>query len=160
MGGHPKFGIGYYGSEYEGYRRATTAEWTNPVFQAALVQAHGATGWPLLETPLICNNVLHVAEGWATVDGEGIVEIDHEDFAPKSLERVYSAMQEFSQVSWKTRPPKLGNNWSVNNQNNINTNVPCLFVRDAAVPGGGSRRSRRHKRRNYIKKQKKRTRKH
>ena len=163
MGGHPQFGIGYYGSEYDGYRRATAAEWTNPAFQEKLVQAHReGDGWPLLEKPLVCNSLLCVADGGVLIDGSFVAQVGYNTSSnSQQLRDVYPAMNLKTKVAWTTTAPVLGANWIIDAYNPV-FNPPCLFVHESynSAPAGGARRSRRHKRRNYVKKQKKRTRKH
>jgi hypothetical protein len=72
-----KVAIGRYTAAYgDGWRRATEAEWRNPAFQAALVQAHReGGGWALLEEPLECNDRLFVAEGNVLINGAAVVEV-------------------------------------------------------------------------------------
>ena len=165
MGNSPQFAVGYHSKVYPGYRMATATEWTNPEFQAALVQAHQAGGgWPLLEEPLECNDGLYVAEGYVRIDGAFVVEVGY-TFGSQQLRGVYPAMNYNTKVAWTTTAPALGNNWTIwalDVKKYISSPPPCLFVHESynPAPGGGSRQSRRHKRRNYVKKQKKRTRKH
>jgi hypothetical protein len=175
----PKFAVGYYNGKYPGYRQATEAEWTNPVFQAQLVQAHkDGGGWPLLEG-LICKNPLRVAEGWAMIDLHHITQIgydpNNEDShsLSKAVDKVYSAMNLGDELSWTQKLDEqlsLGENWTVTELTtknladiNMQTMVirkmdnhgnmikyksklypPCLFVKNAALPGDGSRRSGTH----------------
>ena len=69
--------IGKHNTAYgDGWRRATEADWTNPAFQAALVQAHQESGgWALLEDCLASNGYLRVAEGTAVIDGNAVIEV-------------------------------------------------------------------------------------
>ena len=160
-----KFVIGKYYHEYSNYRRVTEADWTNPAFQADLVQAHqDGGGWPLLEEPLECNTSLFVHGGAAMIDGAPVVEVQHNMSQPQQLRVVYPAMNLNTSVAWTTTEPALGKNWTVYAFNPV-LNPPCLFVNgtastdvalpDAASPGGGSRRSRRHKWSKRTRKQKK-----
>ena len=170
----PQFAVGYHSKVYPGYRMATAAEWTNPTFQAQLMEAHQAYGgWPLLEIPLkFEDNVqLYVDEGYVKVDGAPIVA-DSTVIGDKGVKYgynpsyfhvyKYSAINDNTDVPWTVAAPGLGDNWTVKVRQPGRRGRPCLFVHELynPAPAGGSRRSRRHKRRNYIKKQKKRTRKH
>ena len=160
-----EFAIGKYYQTYSNYRMATEAEWRDPAFQAALVQAHReGGGWALLEQPLECNNALFVHRGAAMIDGAPVVEVRHNMSQPQQLRGVYPAMNLISGVAWTTTEPALGDNWTVKAFEPA-LNSPCLFVNgtastdvalpDAASPGGGSRRSRRHKWSKRARKQKK-----
>ena len=139
------------------------ADWTNPEFQKALVQAHQErNGWPLLEESLICTSQMYVAEGWVTIDGSIVVEVGYN--ANQILSNVYPAMNYRTKVAWTNTPPAFGNNWTVvNDLDGPSDNRLCLYT-TLPLPllktVGGSRRSRRHKRSNRVKKQKKRTRKY
>ena len=162
MGNPPQFAVGHRNKEYPDYRKVTAAEWKNPTFQAQLVEAHQeGGGWALLEEPFECNDTLCVAEGWVTIDGALVAEVGSDPYGPhQQIRGVYPAMNTKTNVAWTTTLPALGNNWTARAYSQ--SRAPCLFVHESynPAPGGGSRRSRRHKRRNYIKKQKKRTRKH
>ena len=173
----PQFAVGYRNKKYDDYRMATADEWRDPAFQAALVAAHQAYGgWPVLEIPLKFEGSdrsgLYVDEGYVKVDGAPIFAdstvigdkgVKYGD-NPSSYFHVYkySAINDDTYVPWTERAPALGNNWTVRVRPPGQQSRPGLFVHESynPAPGGGSRRSRRHKRRNYIKKQKKRTRKH
>jgi hypothetical protein len=161
MGG--QFAVGKYNKEYSDYRKVTAADWTNPTFQAQLVAAHQkGGGWSLLEKPLVCNSPLCVADGGVMIDGVFVAEVGYNTSSnSQQLRDVYPAMNLKTKVAWTTEAPELGNNWTVTGMSPY-SNPPCLFVHESynSAPAGGSRRSRRHKRRNYVKKQKKRTRKH
>jgi hypothetical protein len=170
--GKKEFAVGYHSKVYPGYRMATATDWTNPAFQATLMQAHReGGGWALLEEPLVCNNGLWVAEGYVQIDGALVVEVGF-DNPPNAqqLRGVYPAMNWTTEVAWTTTAPALGNNWSIwaldvkKYIKKYISSPPCLFVHksyDAAAPGGGSRRSRRHKWSKRARKQKKKgTKKH
>ena len=153
-----KFAIGKYHNDdtYDkGWRMATAADWVNPKFQAKLVQAHQAGGgWALLEEPLVCDNVLYVAEGPVRIDGAYVIEVGHNWSESQELRGVYPAMNHRTDVAWTTTEPALGNTWTVV-QVSTYDNVPCLFVRD--LPESGGKKTRRRK---GSRKQKRGTRKH
>ncbi len=121
--------IGKHNTAYgDGWRRATEADWTDPAFQAALVQAHQeGGGWALLEEPLECNDMLHVAEGWVGIDRAPIVEVGHSLPSPQQLRGYYPARNCNTHVAWTTTAPALGNNWTVTACKPISS-PPCLFV--------------------------------
>jgi hypothetical protein len=123
-----KFAIGKYDTAYgDGWRRVTAAEWRNPAFQAALVQAHQeGGGWPLLEEPLVCNNRLCVAEGWVRIDGWAVFEVGY-IYPSQQLRGVYPAMNYDAKVAWTTTAPALGNTWTIFAWK-PSDNPPCLFV--------------------------------
>ena len=161
----PQFAIGDYKEEYDNYRKATEADVTNHAFQAALVKAHGQTGWPFLGD--IQGNLtgLHIDDKkLLLIDG---APITHAPLIDKRIpNNNYYAINAHTWVPWTTTPPESTANWAISSvppefSNKVWT-FPCLFVHKSynSVPKGGSRRSRRYKRRNYVKKQKKRTRKH
>jgi hypothetical protein len=125
-----KVGIGKYDTVYDdGWRRAEKADWTNPAFQAALVQAHReGGGWTLLEEPLECNNGLCATEGQVWIDGATITEVGFTYGAPDQLLRgVYPAMNNYTKVGWTTTAPAPGNTWTVDAWQPFG-NPPCLFV--------------------------------
>lgn len=160
-----KFAIGEYNSAQsysKEWRRATEADWKDRAFQAQLVKAHQeGGGWPLLEDPLECNRALCVTEGYVQIDGALVIEVGH-THPPQELRGVYPAMNLNTKVAWTTTLPALGNNWTVA-QALTYSNPPCLFVHESynPAPGGGSRRSRRHKWSKRARKQKKKgTKKH
>ena len=136
-----KFAIGKYHNDdtYDkGWRRATAAQWGDPAFQAKLVQAHReGGGWPLLEEPLVCDNVLYVAEGPVRIDGAYVIEVGHNWSKSQKLRGVYPAMNMTTQVAWTTTAPALGNTWTVA-QASTYDNVPCLFVRDESIVAVGN----------------------
>ena len=142
-----KFAIGKYNGNYgQGWRRATAADWTNPAFQAALVQAHReGGGWPLLEEPLECNGVLYVDEGFVQIDGNYVSEVGFTNGSQQQLRGVYPAMNWDTSVAWTTREPALGKNWSVIffYLFDAKYNPPCLFVRNQVSSAG--KKTRRHK---------------
>ena len=162
--GKPQFAIGDYRKEYDGYRKATKADVTKLTFQTALVKAHQeGGGWPLLEESLNCFRALRVADGLLMIDEQPVAKVGWNE--NEHAQGVYPAMNYKTEVPWTTVPPKLGNNWTFSESGgtgNVYWTFPCLFVHKSynEAQGGGSRRSRKHKRSNYIKKQKKRTRKH
>jgi hypothetical protein len=124
------FAIGKYETVYgDGWRKATEAEWRNPAFQAALVQAHReGGGWPLLEEPLQCNGLLFVAEGWVLIDGARVIEVGYDpNDTDQQLCGVYPAMNIDTKVAWTTTAPALGNKWDVEAWK-PQSNPPCLFV--------------------------------
>jgi len=142
------FGIGKYNEEYPDWRKATKADWTNPAFQAALVQAHReGGGWALLEEPLECNGPLCVAEGYVQIDEENVIEVGYysRPNVAQQLRGVYPAMNYNTKVAWTTTTPALGNNWSVRlfRVFDADYNPPCLFVRDPVSSAG--KKTRRHK---------------
>ena len=174
------FAVGYYNGKYPGYRKVKAAEWTNPEFHAALVQAHQAgDGWPLLEEDLVCKNPLCVAKGWAMLDDHYIVQLGYYPNTVKSNPKIlrkalgdtYNVFNLGDELSWTEKLDEqlsLGENWTVKKltkenwadikmqtmvkrtmdnkgnmmQNNVELYPPCLFVKNAALPGDGSRRSR------------------
>ncbi len=120
-----KFAIGKYDTTYPEWRQATEADWTNPAFQAALVQAHQeGGGWALLEEPLKCDHVLFVAEGWVQIDGAQVVEVGVSNL---QLRGVYPAMNRATKVAWTTTAPALGSDWTVQAVK-LAKNPPCLFL--------------------------------
>ena len=154
-----KFAIGKYNnakSYGQDWRMAREADWTNPAFQAALVQAHreGGGGWPLLEDPLVCNSTLYVAEGAVMIDGAFVTEVM---CIGKELRSKYRAMNWGTEAAWTTTEPALGNNWTVK-AFEPTWNPPCLFVHNSYKPLNlGGKRTHRRK---HSRKQKRGTRKY
>ncbi len=104
----------------------TAAEWRDPAFQGALVQAHReGGGWALLEEPLLCSAGLRVAEGKVQIDGAAVNEVGHTN-GSQQLRGVYPAMNYLTQVAWTTTAPALGDKWTV--KSGIAGDPPCLFV--------------------------------
>ena len=129
-----KYAVGYYNGSYPGWRQVEAKEWTNPTFQAALVQAHQeGGGWPLLEEPLLCNGSLYVVEGYVKIDGAYVVP--KECYHSEVVSTVYSATNYDTEVSWTTTAPMPGNNWTVEYMKSSNyeqiskLNPICLFVK-------------------------------
>ncbi len=114
---------------------ATSADWTDPAFQAALVQAHReGKGWALLEEPLLIPGSLCVAEGWVVIDGARVVEVGRNRFTfYQQLRGVYPAKNFDTMVAWTTTAPALGNNWTVfawnpwHKENDMD-GIPCIYV--------------------------------
>lgn len=124
--GNINYAVGMYNRKYSGWRQATQADWTNPTIQKELVEANQKDGgWPLLEEPLICNDVLWVTEGTAKINNQFVNEVGFN--WGQQLQGVYSAMNSRTQVAWTTTAPALGNNWTVES-NTIKLNPPCLFI--------------------------------
>ena len=156
--------VGKYDVEYPGYRKVTEAEWQDPAFQADLVQAHqDGGGWPLLEEPLECSNILFVFEGSVWINGAPVVEVRYN--GSQQLRGVYPAMNYTTSVAWTDRVPAAkGDDWTVM-MVNPDSNPPCLFVHDSYIPskatglssGKGGKKSRRRK---GSRKQKRGTRNH
>ena len=152
-----EFAIGKYNKAQsygeKGWRMATEADWTDPVFQAALVQAHRKNrGWALLEEPLVCNRTLYVAEGFVMINGASVAEVGYNPRNPEEdnnlLFDVYPAMNQDTQVPWTTLAPSAGANWTVARALTY-SNPPCLFVKESASGGKKTRRrkgSRKQKR--------------
>ena len=97
---------------------ATSADWTDPAFQAALVQAHReGKGWALLEEHLLITGSLCVAEGYVRIDGARVVEVGriarNRFTFYRQLRGVYPAKNFDTMVAWTTTAPALGNNWTV-----------------------------------------------
>jgi hypothetical protein len=130
-----EFAIGKYDTAYgDGWRRLRAADWRDPAFQAALVQAHReGGGWPLLEEPLTCMNVLWVAEGPVQIDGAEVVQVGSFFSSYQLVRGVYPAMNRSTKVAWTTTAPALGKNWTVEARN-ANWNPPCLFVQVHSLP--------------------------
>ncbi len=122
--------IGQYDTIYaDGWRRATAAEWRDPAFQAALVQAHQeGGGWALLEEPLECNAALYVADGLVQIDGSYVAEVGFD--GSQRLRGVYPAINLDTKVAWTTTAPALGNDWTIYTWRKkvSGGNPPCLFV--------------------------------
>ena len=149
------YAIGYYYGVYAGWRKATKADWKNPEFQAALVQAHQkGGGWPLLEKPFICNGTLFVNEAHVYINGMRIFEVDGASTKvkrknPHRLDTIYSAadptifFQKNKSVTWTYKDEKPISSY----------NPPCLFVKEASAKGG--RRTHRKHSKNHLKKHKK-----
>ena len=110
------FVVGHYDSVTSDYRHATPGDWTNPQFQAALVEAHQKHGgWPILdELPFYANSPLCVDGAEAKVHD---YNIDHRDsYKNDKIDNtnVYSAMFESgfdpTHPVWITHPPKPDSN--------------------------------------------------
>ena len=125
--------VGKYNKYYPGYHKATAADWMNPAFQAALVQAHQqGGGWPLLETPLQYDSGLLVLEGQAMINDNYVVDISWDNTSLNyTLQNGFFPMNPISKIPWTTTPPTLNDKWTVNT-----SSVPpaegtlCLFVKD------------------------------
>ncbi len=124
-----KFSIGRHKTAYgDVWCMMTAAEWRDPAFQAALVQAHReGGGWPLLEEPLECTGALCVTEGYVLIDGDAVVEAGSALGSFQHLRGVYPAMNYRTKVAWTTTAPALGSNWTVAAWK-PSENPPCLFV--------------------------------
>jgi hypothetical protein len=119
--------IGMYLTAYDGWRRATAADWMDPAFQVVLVQAHrDSSGWALLEEPLDCDDTLYVAEGRVQIDGAAVVDAE----SSPQLRGVFPAMNGRTQVAWTTTAPRPapGDTWKVLPSEVSGFNPPCLFV--------------------------------
>jgi hypothetical protein len=122
-----KFAIGKYNSDYgQGWRKATAADWTDSKFQKELVEDHNNNGgWFLLEEPLVCDAPLYVAKGMVQIDNIAVAEIKHL-YDNHQLKGVYTAKNYLTNEAWTTHPPKLGDNWTVENWE-VDYNPPaCL----------------------------------
>lgn len=124
--------VGKYNKDYPGYRKVTMANWTNPAFQAALVQAHQqGGGWPLLERPLQYDSGLFVLEGQAMINDNYVVDISWSNQLSYTLQTGFFPKNSATKTPWTTAPPTLNDIWTVNT-----SSVPkaesslCLFVKD------------------------------
>ena len=127
-----EFGIGKYNNEYDdGWRQATATEWMTLQFRAALILAHQkGGGWPLLEDSLVCNNSLYVHEGEVKINGEYVVEDGFNILSPQKLHNVYPAMNLGTHVSSTAGSILVHDTWSVDANDTITDNPPCLFVKE------------------------------
>ena len=158
------YAVGYYSGMYKNWRRVTSAEWTNPEFQAALVQAHQAgSGWPLLEEPLKCTGILYVAEGCVYINGKAIIEVagknsrellnTHNILNNKYSAILYNRNDPSIRISFNDYLLNKTDKWTIGQNKATNTyNPPCLFIREAVI--GGRRTHRKHSK-NHLKKHKK-----
>ena len=124
--------VGKYNKDYPGYRKVTMANWTNPAFQAALVQAHQqGGGWPLLERPLQYDSGLFVLEGQAMINDNYVVDTSWSNQLSYTLQTGFFPKNSATKTLWTTAPPTLNDIWTVNT-----SSVPkaesslCLFVKD------------------------------
>ena len=102
-------------------------------------------GWPLLEDPLECDNILYVAEGNVLIDKALVVSVRYDDRlehpfgyyhipSHKALYEKYSAMNNDTDKKWIDKPPTSGNNWTVNRRTVNNTyNPSCLYVHKSYI---------------------------
>jgi len=100
-------------------------------FRAALILAHQkGGGWPLLEDSLVCNNSLYVHEGEVKINGEYVVEDGFNILSPQKLHNVYPAMNLGTHVSSTAGSILVHDTWSVDANDTITDNPPCLFVKE------------------------------
>ncbi len=127
-----EFGVGKADQSYTGYKKLTSAQWSNLNLQKDLLfilRIHG--GWPLLEEPLSCKNGLCIAEGFVLVDGSWVVETGFTHGQQCLSVGRYSPMQWNSKTPWldKAAWPKLGSNWTFGSS--LIYDYPCLFIRQS-----------------------------
>ena len=141
--GKKEFAVGYYNTAYgNGWRKATKADWKNPEFQAALVQAHQERdGWALLEKLLECRNYLAVEEGLVKIKNNYIMSSKQSFFTTSKIKDVYFAkltpMDKLCNIILFNKLLKSKEDWDVSiDDNDISNNPPCLFYR--IIPGGAA----------------------
>ena len=125
-----QFAIGKRNHTCDDWRQVIATEFTDPAWQTHFLAAYQSRGeLPILgQTSLVCQDVLHVAEGVVRIDGEFVANVGYIADEEVSIERGYSIMNQTTGFAWSTTAPADGAIWTVEKVITVGSE-PCLFVK-------------------------------